>query len=55
MGETRTPHFHDFWIIEPVISSQNQVFLFLETPGHLKKTRKNGNIFEHIIFVNLIF
>ena len=35
MGETQTPHFHDFWIFEPVITFQNQFILSLEVPGHL--------------------
>ena len=30
-GEPKTPHCHDLLIFEPVISSQNQLILFLET------------------------
>ena len=26
IGEPKTPHVHDFWILEPVISSQSQLF-----------------------------
>ena len=40
MGETEAPHFYDFGIFEPVTKPQNQLFLFLETPGDLKKIQK---------------
>ena len=40
MGETKTPHFYDFGIFEPVTKPQNQLFLSLETPGHLKQFRQ---------------
>ena len=41
MGEAQTPHFHDFGIFEPVTKPQNQYYLSLETPGHLKQIKKN--------------
>ena len=40
MGETKTPHFYDFGIFKPATKPQNQQFLSLETPGHLKKNKK---------------
>ena len=40
MGEAQTPHFYDFGIFEPVTKPQNQLFLSLQTPGHLKESRK---------------
>ena len=41
MGETKTPHFYDFGIFEPVTNPQNQLFLSLETPGDLKEIKGN--------------
>ena len=32
MGETETPHFHDFLIFGRVLEPQNQYHLSLETP-----------------------
>ena len=49
MGESKTVHFHHFWIFEPVISSQHQLFLHLATPGHLKP--KKTSVF--FVFINL--
>ena len=46
MGETKTHHVYDFGISEPVIKPQNQLFLFLETPGHLKQTKRIPDIFK---------
>ena len=48
MGEPN-PYFCDFGIFEPVAKPQNQLFLFLETLGHLEKTPT----FLNIIFINL--
>ena len=45
MGETKTPHFYDFGIFEPVTKPQNQLFLYLETPGHLQQNQENSPIF----------
>ena len=54
MGETKTPHFHDLWVFEAVISPQNQTMcIFGDTRTPKNKIRKCGNIFEHIIFANL--
>ena len=44
MGETKTPHLYDFGISEPVTKPQNPLFLFLETPEHLKNP-ENPQIF----------
>ena len=52
MGETKTPHFYDFGIFEPVTEPQNQLFLSLETPGHLQKIKtQSQNILKHITYV----
>ena len=52
MGETKTPHFYDFGISEPVTKPQNQLFLFLETPGFLNKIKKSlGTLLTHVIFI----
>ena len=40
MGEPQTPHSYDFGSLERVPGSQNQLFLFLETPGYLKQIDK---------------
>ena len=51
MGETQTPHFYDFWIFEPVTKPQNQQFLSLETPGHLKQIKKTpGTFFKYCFY-----
>ena len=41
MGETETLHFYDFGIFERVPKPQNQLFLSLEAPRHLNKSKKN--------------
>ena len=51
MGETKTPHFYDFGIFETVAKPQNQLFVSLETPGHLKQIKKKPKHFLNIIFV----
>ena len=49
MGEPRTPHFYNLRIFECVPEPQNQLFLFLETPGHLKKSKKQARtIFDFV-------
>ena len=54
MGETKTHHFYDFWIFEPVTKPQNQYYLSLQTPGHLKKIMGNLQHFRGIyVFINL--
>ena len=53
MGEAQTPHFYDFGIFEPVAKPQNQLFLFLETPGHRKQNKENSNIVQNIVFINI--
>ena len=57
MGEAQSPHFYDFGIFEPVTKTQNQLFLPLETPGHLnilsletKKSRTNPQAFSTNVF-----
>ena len=52
MGEPETPHFYDFGISGRVPGSQNQLFLFLETPGYLTKSRKPLEAFPINMFVN---
>ena len=49
MGETTNFHFYDFGIFEPVTKLPNQVFSFLETPGHLKTIEKPWIMFKNII------
>ena len=49
MGETETVHFYDFGTSGRVPGFQNQLFLCLETPGHLTKSR-TPHIFQHTIF-----
>ena len=46
MGETKTPHFYDFWIFEPVTKPQNQLFLSLEAPGHQKTQNAEHTFYE---------
>ena len=53
MGEPKTPHFYDFGISGRVPEPQNQLFLSLETPGHLKKSRKSLEHFQTYYFINL--
>ena len=54
MGEAQTLHFYDFGIFEPVTKPQNQHYFSLETPGHLKTTKKNmGTSWKNIIYGNL--
>ena len=54
MGETKTPHFYDFGIFEPVTKPQNQHYLSLETPGHSKKIKKNPwNMLETYYFYKI--
>ena len=49
VGGARTPHFYDFGSVEPVVKPQNQHYLFLETPGHLKKIKKFSGAFLKIL------
>ena len=52
--EAQNSKFHDFLVFQPVTKAQNQHYLSSETPGHLKKTKKNmGTYWKHIIFGNL--
>ena len=54
MGEPTNPNFYDFGIFGRVQTpSQNQLFLSLETPGYLKKSRKSLEYFPNIVFINL--
>ena len=54
MLEARNSKFHDFLVFQPVTGPQNQLYLSLERPGHLKKSRIDlGTSWEHIICVNL--
>ena len=41
MGETKTPHVYDLGISGRVPGFQNQWFLCLEAPGHLKEIKKS--------------
>ena len=43
-GEPQTPHFYDLGTFERVLSSQSQLFLSLETPGHQNNSRKTQNM-----------
>ena len=42
MGETKTPHFYDFGIFEPVTKPQHQHYLSLEPAGYLTKTKEKS-------------
>ena len=53
MEEAQTPHFYDLWIFEPITKPQNQLFLSLETQGHLKQIQKTPGRVLHIRFTNL--
>ena len=54
MGEPKSPHFYDFWIFETVTKPPNQVFLFSETPGHLKQSRQIPKHFlKNMSFINI--
>ena len=50
IGEPKTQNFFDSGIFEPVTKPQNQLFLFLETPGHLKRIKKNQTVNKHIFY-----
>ena len=56
MGETKSPHFYDFGISGRVTGSQSQIFLSLETPGHLKQIQKKtlGHSQTIVIFIIII-
>ena len=45
MGEPKTSHFHDFGISGRVPELQNQYYLFVETPGYLKESKKSPKSF----------
>ena len=52
--KTQNYNFHDFLGFGPVTKPQNQHYLSLETPGHLKQIKKNlGTSWKNIIFGNL--
>ena len=53
MGETESPHVHDFGIFGRVPEPQNQYHSSLETPGYLKKTMNKRIIFGNLMFGNL--
>ena len=40
LGEATTPHFYDFGIFGGAPEPQNQLFVSLETPDYLKRTKK---------------
>ena len=53
MGDSKNHHFYDFGISRRVPEPRNQLFLYFETAGYLKKSR---NILEHLrytIFINI--
>ena len=54
MGEPNNSHFYDFGIFEPVITPQNQLFVSLETPGHLNKIKNNPQtVLRILLFINI--
>ena len=54
MGETKTHHVYDFGTFEPVTKPQTQLFLFLETPGHLTTNQENfQNTLKYSLFINI--
>ena len=53
MGETATPHFYDFGVFGLVPEPQNQLFLSLETPRYLTKSRKKFGTLETYIFLKI--
>ena len=46
-------NFQDLLVFEPVTTPQHQHELSLETPGHLKTSRNDWNMFAKILFVNM--
>ena len=54
MGEPETPHCYDFGIVGSVYEPQDH-FLSLQTPEHLKQSKKNPNHFEDSYFHYFIF
>ena len=50
LGNLNNPHFYDFGIFEPKPKPQNQLFLSLETPGHLNKIKKIPKLFQRYYF-----
>ena len=56
MGEPQTPNFYDFGTFERTLSSPNQLFLSLETPGHQNKNMKRTNdTFSKYTFANMFW
>ena len=55
MGEPQTPHLYNLGIFGRVPGSQNHLFSFLETQGHLKNIKKNLGSFKTIIFESQMF
>ena len=53
MGESQTQHFYDFGTFERVPKPRNQLFLSLETPGYLTKSRRSQLNFENTMFLNV--
>ena len=51
MGGTETPHLYDFGIFGRVPEPQNQLYLSLETPGHLNQIKKTPGTFLGSIIV----
>ena len=51
MLEARNSKFHDFLVFQPVTGPQNQLYLSLERPGHLKQIKnKYGSILGKYYF-----
>ena len=53
MGQTETLQLDDFGTFERVPGSQNQLFLFSETPGYFKKSQEIRMYFKNICFWKL--
>ena len=48
MGEPQTPHFYGFRILGRVQTLQNQYYLALETPEHLKTIKRIPGTFLNV-------
>ena len=51
MGETKTHHFYDFGIFEPVTKPQNQLFFIFGDTSTPKQNQENHQTFKNILFL----
>ncbi len=55
MREPANLHCYDVGIFGRIPEPQNQYYLSLETPRHLKQLKKIPWVFRNMVFINLIF